>query len=161
MIPRRICPLLISFAKDEAGSAIGMAGFDLDEADNGSILTASDDVIIREVLRQQRIGNPAFGQLSRDVQFPRMTAKSLYPLFGAHESAPWPAIRVHPRSSVANGSSLLPMLQRRFHELPKQRMGAVGAGFELRVELAADEERVVGELDHLDQVEVGVDAGDD
>ncbi len=44
------------------------------------------------------------------------------------------------------------MPPRRFHELSEQRVGAVGAGFELRMELRAEEEWVVGQLDQLDQV---------
>ena len=37
------------------------------------------------------------------------------------------------------------------HELPEQRVWAVRAALELRVELTGDEPRVVGKLDDLDQ----------
>src|SRR6266542_4189333 len=46
-------------------------------------------------------------------------------------------------------------LARRTDEPGEQRVRPGGPGLELRVELAADEPRVVGKLDHLDQRAVG------
>jgi len=43
----------------------------------------------------------------------------------------------------------------RLDEAPEQGMGAVWSRLELRMELGGDEERMVGELDHLDQVALG------
>ena len=45
-------------------------------------------------------------------------------------------------------------------KLAEQRRGALGAGLELGVELGGDEERVVVELDHLDEALVGRGARD-
>ena len=46
-------------------------------------------------------------------------------------------------------------------ELAEERLGPVRAGVELGVELRGDEERVVGQLDHLDQAPVGGGAAGD
>ncbi len=46
-------------------------------------------------------------------------------------------------------------------ELAEHRLGPVGARVELRMELGGDEERVVGQLDHLDQAPVGGRAAGD
>src|SRR5690349_11051822 len=46
-------------------------------------------------------------------------------------------------------------------ELAEERLGAVGPRVELRVELGGDEERVVGQLDHLDKALVGRGAAAD
>src|SRR5881409_2918748 len=47
------------------------------------------------------------------------------------------------------------LLARRAHEPGEQRMRPRRAGLELRVELAPDEPRMIGELDHLDERPVG------
>src|SRR5690242_8484306 len=52
-----------------------------------------------------------------------------------------------------------PELARRADESREQRVRTRGPGLELRVELAADEPGVIGELDHLDQRAVGRESG--
>src|SRR5690349_18809036 len=54
-----------------------------------------------------------------------------------------------------------PARERRPDEVPKQRRRALRARLELRMELRRDEERVVVELDHLDEALVGRRAADD
>src|SRR4051794_6198410 len=59
------------------------------------------------------------------------------------------------------GAILPAVVQRGADEVAEQRRGALGARLELRVELRGDEERVVVELDHLDESLVGRRAADD
>jgi len=47
--------------------------------------------------------------------------------------------------------SLMPSSERGLYKAGKQRMRPVRARLELRMKLGADEERVLGELDYLDQ----------
>src|SRR5437016_14255623 len=51
------------------------------------------------------------------------------------------------------------LLARGAHEPREQRVWPRGTGLELGVELAADEPRVVGQLDHLHEPAVGRDTG--
>src|SRR5205823_2692113 len=51
------------------------------------------------------------------------------------------------------------LLARRAHEPGEQRVRPGRARLELGVELAADEPRVIGQLDHLDERAVGGEAG--
>src|SRR2546423_6612710 len=51
------------------------------------------------------------------------------------------------------------LLARRAHEPGEQRVRPRGTRLQLRMELAADEPRVVGQLDHLHQRAVGREAG--
>src|SRR5262245_17440352 len=52
-------------------------------------------------------------------------------------------------------------LERGFDETREERVRGGGAALEFGVELAADEVRMIGQLDHLDQVLVGGGAGED
>src|SRR6266545_4066961 len=54
---------------------------------------------------------------------------------------------------------LLVVMQRRADETGKQRMGAHRPRLQLGVELAADEPRMIGQLDHLHQRSIGGEAG--
>ena len=46
-------------------------------------------------------------------------------------------------------------VQRRGHQIPEQRVGPVGPALELGMGLGADPERVLAQLDELDQAAVG------
>ena len=50
---------------------------------------------------------------------------------------------------------------RRGHKVPKQRMGPVGPGFQLRVELHPHKPGVAGQLHHLHQLPIGGQPGQD
>src|SRR5258706_6467891 len=72
------------------------------------------------------------------------------PNFGAMSVGQLGELGGRARGRAAATNALL-VLQRGAHEAREQRVGAHRPRLELRVELAADEPRVIGQLDHLDE----------
>ena len=71
------------------------------------------------------------------------------------------AISVHLSRAVSTGSqALLPVPHAGTNESGKERMRRQGFGFEFRMELAADEPRMIRNLDDLNVDAIGRAAGD-
>jgi hypothetical protein len=65
-----------------------------------------------------------------------------------------PLAHLHPASSII--AAAVPVLERGADEAAEQRMRGERLALELGVELAPDEVGVVGQLDHLHQVQLGL-----
>jgi hypothetical protein len=62
-----------------------MTGLNLDKTNHRSSLIPKENVIVREILRQQCIRYATLRQFRANEQFPSMTTKFLYPLWGSQD----------------------------------------------------------------------------